>query len=421
MAFEQDLKESVNEYFISADFPIENWDFHIKQAYWNYGNKNKIEDPLFQKKRDETVDTFVTTLKAHTRMGERWDLDAGYVYAHSEGKADLKTTPEIGVLSGKGEFDLNTHVLELGLSYLLRKSLILHFDYRFHSLNQDGRADSDPLIPTPSNPDTDFRSLVHTGTVQLEYLPIENLALRAGYRFQYRDVNGEDWVADTFSGGEDPKNTTTWTHGWIGSANWKPYKFLTVYGEYQGAYFDNPYTWISPESQNIAKVRIKYDTPIEKLNLKGTFSWKRRNNPDHEFRVDTKDYTFTANYQPSFAPKLSFDASITYEDIDDKKNFYNMTPSSFDTLRLKSDALIYSAGITYEGIYRGLGAKVYASYAKTWNENRERYADGVFSIWYKNKWVTPIVTLERTYLVDKFNRNDGFDANLLTLSLRKEF
>jgi hypothetical protein len=31
------------------------------------------------------------------------------------------------------------------------------------------------------------------------------------------------------------------------------------------------------------------------------------------------------------------------------------------------------------------------------------------------------VTLERTYLTDKVNRADGFRANLLTFSLRKEF
>jgi len=68
-----------------------------------------------------------------------------------------------------------------------------------------------------------------------------------------------------------------------------------------------------------------------------------------------------------------------------------------------------------------LGARIGGSYAKTTKEDRQRYADGVLSFWYKNKWVTPIITVERTYLTDQVNRNDSFDANLLTFSLRKEF
>ena len=52
---------------------------------------------------------------------------------------------------------------------------------------------------------------------------------------------------------------------------------------------------------------------------------------------------------------------------------------------------------------------------------RQQYADGVISFWYRNKWLTPILTLERTYLTDEVNRNDGFRANLITLSVRKDF
>jgi hypothetical protein len=43
------------------------------------------------------------------------------------------------------------------------------------------------------------------------------------------------------------------------------------------------------------------------------------------------------------------------------------------------------------------------------------------SLWYKNKWLIPILALERTYLVDRTVRADGFTANLLTFSLRKDF
>ena len=168
-------------------------------------------------------------------------------------------------------------------------------------------------------------------------------------------------------------------------------------------------------------MKIKYDTPIENLGLKGMISWKRRRNPDQKFSVDSKDYSITATYQPVFIPTLSLDASLTYEKVLDKKDIYHVIPFSFETFFFNNSALIYTGGISYEGIYKGLGARLNGSYAKTWKENNQRYADGVISFWYKNKWVTPILTLERTYLTDLVNRHDSFDANVLTFSLRKEF
>jgi hypothetical protein len=230
----------------------------------------------------------------------------------------------------------------------------------------------------------------HTGTFQLEYLPKENLTLRAGYRVQYRDIHGDNFVDNQSDGGKHPNDAKILANGWIASADWKPYKFLTLFGEYQGANFDNPYTRISPESENIAKIKVKYDTPIDNLSLKGTVLWKRRVNPDQEFRVDVKDFIGTVTYQPVFVPGLSLDGSITYEKIQDKKDIFDAIPFSFETFVFDSSALIYTGGISYEGIYKGLGARVNGSYAKTWKENSQRYADAALSFWYKNKWVTPI-------------------------------
>jgi len=251
---------------------------------------------------------------------------------------------------------------------------------------------------------------------------MNNLVLRGGYQFQYRDINQEFFgYFPEFAGGKDPANTTQWTNGWVGSVDWKPYKFLSVFGEYKGSNTSNPYTWISPDNTNVARVRIKYDTPIEKLSLKGIFSWRRRTNPDQNYSVDAKDYTIAATYQPTFIPKLSLDASFTYEKILDKKDIFDFAPFAFQTFFFNSSAYIYAGGISHEGIYKGLGARIYGSYAKTLTENPQRYADWNLSIFYKNKWLIPTLALERTYLHDRVNPQDSFDAYLLTFSLRKEF
>ena len=224
-------------------------------------------------------------------------------------------------------------------------------------------------------------------------------------------------------GGKHPYDTEILTHGWIGSADWKPYKVLSVFGEYQGAQFNNPYTRISPESENIAKVRIKYDTPVKNLNLIGTGLWRRRVNPDQDYSVDVRDVGLGAAYTPGFLPNLTADASFTYEMIQNSKDITNedFAPALSQRFVFDSNATILSGGLTYEGLYKGLGARLYGSYAKTTEEDPQIYADGLISLYYRNKWITPIVTLERTYLTDKVNRADSFNANLLTFSLRKEF
>jgi len=258
-------------------------------------------------------------------------------------------------------------------------------------------------------------------------MPLENLDLRGGYQFQYRDIDGQFFgFFPQFSGAEKPAGSTTqWANGWVGSVNWKPFKVLNIFGEYKGANTSDPYTWISPDSANIARVKIKYDTPLEKLSLKGSFSWRRRENGDENYRVDVQDYTLAATYQPAFLQKLTLDGSITYESIKDRKDIFNVpfsiNPFTFTTFNFNSNALIYSGGITYEGIYKGLGARFYGSVAKTTGENTQDYTDGVLSIWYKNKWLTPILSLERTYLIDRVIPQNSFTANLVTVSLRKEF
>jgi hypothetical protein len=428
-ALPQDLKEGMNEYSIAADFPIGGWDFHIKESFWDFHNKDKINASGFFEDRNQNTNTFVSTIKAHTRFGERWDFDGAFVYATSNGRSSITTAPEIGISSGNGKVEYDTYVVELGLSYQIMKSLIIHADYRFHTYDENGRQNTDPFTLDPFlsnnglvNPKTQYNLTAHTGTLQLEYIPMDNLVLRGGYQFQYRDIGGEFFgYFPEFAGGKDPANTTQWTNGWVGSIDWKPYKFLSVFGEYKGSNTSNPYTWISPENTNVARVKIKYDTPIEKLSLKGIFSWRTRTNPDQNYSVDAKDYTITATYQPAFISKLSLDASFTYEKICDKKDIFDFAPFAFQTFFFNSDALIYSGGISYEGIYKGLGARIYGSYGKTMGENPQRYADVTLSIWYKNKWVTPILALERTYLHDHVIPKDSFDANLVTFSLRKEF
>ena len=262
-------------------------------------------------------------MKASSRLGKRWDLDVGYVYAHSEGDTRLTTRPASLVTSGNGGFIFNTHIMELGLSHLLSQAFLLHLDYRFHTFDQEGHTSTDQFFLPQEIVDTDYRLKAHTGTLRLEYIPKPNVTMQVGYRLQYQDIDAENFNQNRFDGGPESQSARILAQGWIASADWKPFKTLSLFGEYEGAVFDNPYTRISPKDEHIAKLRLKWETPIQALNLKGTVLWKRKTNPDQQFRLDIQDYIIEASYQPAAVPGLSFDASFTYERIEDKKDIAN--------------------------------------------------------------------------------------------------
>gem|GEM_PF-1473721 len=428
----QELDEQYREYFGSIDFPLGAWDFNIKQSFSTYENNDEIDSfPPLVEKRNESIRTYVSTIKTHTGLGDRWDFDAGYVLAHSDGDSHLQTlrTIPIQLDSGDGDVLFDTHIVELGLSHLLRENLVLHFDYRFHTFAQDGSTDTDLFFLPQTVVTTEYSLLANTGTLQVEYAPFDNLTAKAGYRVQDRQIEAENFQANAFDGGTTSSSAGIFAQGWIASANWKPFKSLSLFGEYEGDAFDNPYTRISPQGTSLAKLRVRYETPIKGLNLNSSFLWKRRNNSDQQYRLDVKDYVFAAAYQPPALPQLTLDASYTYESIREEEDILNqedlisLTPSVFplSTFFFDSDAQILSGGITLEGIYKGLGSRLAGTVARTRDENSQRYFDATLSFWYKNPWVTPVITFERTYLKDFESPEDSFSANLVTLSLRKEF
>ncbi len=47
--------------------------------------------------------------------------------------------------------------------------------------------------------------MAHTGTFQLEYIPMDNLTLRGGYRLQYQHINGDNYVDNILQRGQASK------------------------------------------------------------------------------------------------------------------------------------------------------------------------------------------------------------------------
>jgi hypothetical protein len=184
-------------------------------------------------KRDESTDTYVTTVKAHTRLGEQWDLDAALVYAHSSGDADLTTTPVLA-LPGSADSTANTYIGELGLSYLILKDLIFHFDFRYHNIDQEERRT--PIYSWALRDPRPYKRLYGDLSTGISF---ENLTERA----TRSNEDGGGPVQYSFTGGENPR-TTSGTM--VGSRTGNPTSSHRVWRAW-GANISNSYTWFHRE------------------------------------------------------------------------------------------------------------------------------------------------------------------------------
>ena len=129
-----------------------------------------------------------------------------------------------------------------------------------------------------------IKTRAHTLTASAEWLPLPTLTLRLGYRYQLRDVtvdqiaNGVPVVDGPLAAAPQPDRTTH-GQGVIFDAAWRYRDLLQTSVKFVGDYFDNPYTRISPTSDNRARVQVRL-TPLKWLAVSETFAITDLDNPD---------------------------------------------------------------------------------------------------------------------------------------------
>ena len=138
------------------------------------------------------------------------------------------------MLSGRGDTRSNVHVVEVGTSYAFLPSLIGHLDYRFHLVDEDGDGFLNTrrvgfltgLTFVRETGSQVIKTRAHTLTASAEWLPLPNLTLRLGYRYQLRDVtvdqiaNGVPVVEGPLAAAPQPDQTTH-GQGVIFDAAWR--------------------------------------------------------------------------------------------------------------------------------------------------------------------------------------------------------
>jgi len=147
---------------------------------------------------------------------------------------------------GKGDTNFNTHVVEAGLSYLLQKGLIYTRTIAFMPWI---RTAASYTVGSPDISPTSYNLIANTGTLQLEYVPYDNLTLRGGYRLQYQHTYGDTYADNPYNaGGMSPAIPTgQWMGGVCGL---EACKVVKIFGEYQGR------TSATPTPGSLMRIRM---------------------------------------------------------------------------------------------------------------------------------------------------------------------
>jgi hypothetical protein len=460
--------ETINEVGAAVDFSSRAIDVHLEQSYRRFGDDRRVSLPApglrglrtdapfatmrldtFREEHDREVETWTTRLRLRLTLTPRWEVTQGYVFARSTGTAQLRSTEGgvgragtagpnedfAAILTGRGETRSDVHVIEAGTSYAFLPSLSGHLDYRFHLVDQEGNGFLDTqrigvLTGRTTVRDTGsqvVKTIAHTLTTSVEWLPLPSLTLRLGYRFQLRDVT-VDQIADGVPIMDDPlaaaphQDRTTHSHGVIVDAAWRYRDLLQASVKFVGDYFDNPYTRISPTRDDRVRARIRL-TPVKWFAISETFAITDLDNPDTRTSTQSTSWTTAVFLQP--IEPLSFDGSVSFIDL----NHHNRTFVPIDAIRVPteferdSQMVSYTVAGALENLVPNLRTKAFATWSRVYGEGESSYfyAGGEVSYLWKPPDLRFTLRYERPYVILREPPQDHFYAHLVTFILTKDF
>jgi hypothetical protein len=328
-----------------------------------FGSQAATALDLYEWHQSESITVPITTLKLHSYLLDRIELNLGYIFSKSDldysftnkllGKNFVAVELEQN-RRGEGDSDRIIHIFDLGLSFRIQDNLFLHTDYRFHSTKNDADifTEDTRIFPSPlfvdfsptiisawAKTDDDIRASTFGAT--FEYVPSEYLSLHVGYRFQSR-------FASATLDREIHRKLTTRNKTLIAGFDFTPWKRLTISSEYENGSIDNPYTRISSTDEDNAKFKLKF-SPSDNLSTGFGFSIKDRKNTTGASDYVEKSYSANIWYQPirTLALMVSYirqDLELNTEIVEALE--LNIAPTRAADFSEDND--IYLGSITYD-------------------------------------------------------------------------
>jgi hypothetical protein len=408
-----------------------------------FGSNAATELDAYDWHQSETYTIPITTIKLHSYFCDRVELNLGYIFSKSD--MDYSFTNK---LLGRNFFGVDLqqnrradrdsdqfiHIVDLGLSFRILDNFFLHTDYRFHSTTSDADMFTEDIRIFPSPLFALFSPIIRTalaktdddirantiGTV-LEYIPVETLSLRLGYRFQDRFASStQDRIIQ--------RKINTRNKSLVAGFDFNPWKMLTISSEYENGSIDNPYTRISSTDEDNAKFKIKFK-PRENLSTGFGFTIKDRKNTTGASDYVEKSYSANIWYHPF--KSLSLIASYTRQDLELNTEIVEALDLNIEPIRaadFSEDNDIYVGGITYN-ITQFLTTDLNVRYTDARGTFPLDVYDFGWGLSYRFKVYETDMSLNLDYRHvalyeqrdDYGGRINDYDADLVTIYIKGEF
>jgi len=215
---------------------------------------------------------------------------------------DFTGRPFTTDLSGGGEIERDTELLDVDFSCLVTERVAIIGGVRRHHLEQDGTFD----FGADRN-----RSLWDVKTTGYELGVEANLStemtVSAGLRFESRDVRS-DHVTE--GSALIPEEESTDQDGFFGSVHWRPSKYLTVDASFENSSYDEAFTLSSPTDRDRLSLRAKVKGK-KGFYAQGSYVANRFDNDASGWAADRDELTMRVGCR-----KKTYDVAVGYSLIE---------------------------------------------------------------------------------------------------------
>ena len=454
------LTENASRYVGTLDYTLRNWNFHYRVGYQTFldaVSANNLTSPQQSINIDDPTTAFqlltagsyqdsrklttpVSEFSYEGRLEPKVTWRGGYTFYRYSGPASLDAAYNGSAASGSKylpyTLSLNTrtddteptHIVTQGITYDATGWMNVLVDYRYTNtaINATGTFESlfNSTLSTGVTTNQ-WREHRHQVEADLEFLPNEQLLIRAGVQYLHNDVQVlQDGVVD-------PTTTKTINTFWpIVSASYTPSSVFSIRGTFDAISNDTSYTAITPET-NIGSHFVVRIHPIDQLSIEDTVDVRSSSldATDYKNRIRNNSLvaTYTLNDRFAVFGGLSYDSLYATGSV----SFLRGTPPLNVTIVDQTIDRVWQAGFSGKATKR-LGFSFAGNYVRTTGEGTITgeqplygplsfpYATG--TVYYEFPKLGRLsVDLERTYYIEALDPLNNFGARILMVRWTRSF
>jgi hypothetical protein len=377
--------------------------------------------------------------------------DASFIGTARTNSTGTTFAPYAVSFTARAHVDEPSHDVSQGLTATIKDWWKFNADYRYSRVTTDGvnayGSVYNAAAAAPSTDNVQWLIGSHSVDLNMEFIPIPSLDIRAGIRYLKRDVEQfTNGIIDTTQPGDALNASTLRTKNvWpTVSVFYKPVKTFSVRGDFQSKTTTDPYTRLSTHTNTGSRFLFRYQ-PSEKVSIEDNLTVRSGQFQASSYTDRYRSNALNVSY--NLRDRFSVNAGYTYESIFDSAGFIgNNATTPFNGFQ--QDAFINRGmlggihikpaqrfGIDLSGHFlRTTGASQLYSNVPTASSSALKGLPIVWpvdvgpltfplmvgTLYYDFPSVGRLsVDLQRSYYIEQIVKGNNFQANMLTIKWTK--